>query len=49
MLCNREAREQYPAVRSKGDYWSVPTAEEVPESYRCPERTKREPGTGYRG
>jgi hypothetical protein len=47
--CRREAKEQYLAVRSKRDYWSVPVTEEVPETYLCAEYERRVPGTGYRG
>ncbi len=47
--CHRGAREQYLAVRSKSDYWSVPVTEEVPETYLCGEYQRRIPGTGYRG
>jgi Family of unknown function (DUF6304) len=49
MQCHRGAKEQYLAVRSKRDYWPVPVAETVPETYRCPEYQVRVPGTGYRG
>jgi hypothetical protein len=49
MACHRDAKEQYLAVRSKADYWSVPVTEDVPETYLCPEYQRRVPGTGYRG
>lgn len=49
MRCHRDAKEQYLAVRSKADYWSVPVTEEVPETYLCPEYRRRIAGTGYRG
>ena len=49
MRCHRDAKEQYLAVRSKVDYWPVPVAEDVMESYLCPEYDIRVPGTGYRG
>jgi hypothetical protein len=49
MSCHRSAKEQYLAVRSKQDYWSIPVTEEIPENYRCAEWTRRIPGTGYRG
>lgn len=49
MRCHRDAKEQYLAVRSKADYWSVPVTEEVPETYLCPEYQRRIAGTGYRG
>lgn len=49
MSCHRDAKEQYLAVRSKHDYWSVPVTEEVMETYVCPEYQRRIPGTGYRG
>ncbi len=47
--CHRGAKDQYLAVRSKLDYWSVPVTEEVPETYLCGEYQRRIPGTGYRG
>lgn len=49
MRCHRDAKEQYLAVRSKADYWSVPVTEEVPETYLCPAYQVRIAGTGYRG
>lgn len=49
MRCHRSAKEQYLAVRSKRDYWSVPVTEDVLETYLCPEYERRIPGTGYRG
>jgi hypothetical protein len=49
MSCHRGAKDQYLAVRSKHDYWSVPVTENVMESYLCPEYQRRIPGTGYRG
>jgi len=49
MACHRGAKEQYLAVRSKADYWSVPVAELVMETYVCDEYELRRPGTGYRG
>lgn len=49
MRCHRDAKEQYLAVGSKADYWSVPVTEEVPETYLCPEYQRRIAGTGYRG
>ncbi len=49
MRCHRDAKQQYLAVRSKNDYWSVPVTEEVMETYLCPEYQRRVPGTGYRG
>jgi hypothetical protein len=49
MSCHRGAKEQYLAVRSKRDYWSVPVTEDVMETYLCPEYQRRVPGTGYRG
>lgn len=49
MRCHRGAKEQYLAVRSKRDYWSVPVTEDVMETYLCPEYERRIPGTGYRG
>ena len=49
MACHRDAKDQYLAVRSKADYWSVPITEEVIETYLCSEYRRRVPGTGYRG
>jgi hypothetical protein len=49
MLCHRDAKQQYLAVRSKLDYWSVPVAEVVMETYLCLDYQRRVPGTGYRG
>jgi hypothetical protein len=49
MLCHRDAKEQYLAVRSKDDYFDVPVTEAVPETYLCPEYLPRIAGTGYRG
>jgi Family of unknown function (DUF6304) len=49
MRCHRGAKAQYLAVRSKLDYWSVPVAEDVMETYLCPEYERRISGTGYRG
>jgi len=49
ILCHREAKDQYLAVASKADYWSVPVTEEVVETYVCGEFVRRIPGTGYRG
>lgn len=49
ILCHRDAKAQYLAVRSKLDYWSVPVTEEVLETYLCGEYQRRVPGTGYRG
>ncbi len=48
LRCHRGAKEQYLAVRSKADYWTVPVTEEVPETYLCGEYQRRIPGTGYR-
>jgi hypothetical protein len=47
--CHRDAKEQYLAVRSKVDYWSVPTTEDVPETNLCEQYQLRIAGTGYRG
>ncbi|MFB8003561.1 DUF6304 family protein [Nocardia sp. NPDC056000] len=49
MRCHRDAKEQYLAVRSKADIWSVPVTEHVPETYLCPQYRLRIAGTGYRG
>jgi Family of unknown function (DUF6304) len=49
MRCHRDAKQQYLAVESKHDYWSVPVTEEVMETYLCPQYQRRIPGTGYRG
>ena len=47
--CHRGIKEQYLAIKSNTDYWSVPATEEVPEPYLCAEYQCRIPGTGYRG
>ncbi len=47
--CYRGVKDQYLAVRSKADYWSVPVTEEVPETHLCSDYQRRVPGTGYRG
>lgn len=49
MICHRNHRQSYLAVRSKRDYWNVPETEQIPEIYLCPEYQRRLPGTGYRG
>lgn len=49
MACHRDAKEQYLAVRSKTDYWSIPVTEDLLETYVCSEYQRRVPGTGYRG
>jgi hypothetical protein len=49
MRCHRDASEQYLAVTSKQEYWSVPVTEDVMETYLCSEFQPRVPGTGYRG
>ena len=49
MSCHRGAKEQYLAVRSKADYWSVPVTEDVMETHLCEDYERRTPGTGYRG
>ncbi len=49
MRCHRGAKEQYLAVRSKDDYFSVPKTEEVMETHSCAEFELRTRGTGYRG
>ena len=49
MLCHRGAKEEYLAVRSKYEYWSVPVTEIVMETHFCDEYRLRLPGTGYRG
>jgi Family of unknown function (DUF6304) len=49
MLCHRNAKQQYLAVRSKAEYWHVPATEEVMETHHCDEFQHRVPGTGYRG
>jgi hypothetical protein len=49
MLCHRNAKQQYLAVRSKAEYWRIPVTEEVMETHYCDEFQHRVPGTGYRG
>ena len=49
MLCHRNAKRQYLAVRSKAEYWHIPVTEEVMETHHCDEFQHRVPGTGYRG
>jgi hypothetical protein len=49
MSCHRGVKEQYLAVRSKADYWSVPVTEKVMETHLRPEYERHVPGTGYRG
>jgi hypothetical protein len=49
MFCPRAAKEQYLAVRSKTDYWTVPITEDVMETHLCAEYERRIPGTGCRG
>lgn len=49
MRCYREAKEQYLAVETKHDIWTVPATEAVPETYLCAHYRVRIPGTGYRG
>ncbi len=49
MACHRNNKQQYLAVQTKLDYFSVPVTEIVQETYLCPEFQKRVKGTGYRG
>lgn len=49
MRCHRDAKQQYLAVASKGDYWTVPAVEEVMETHVCPQYERRVAGVGYRG
>ena len=35
MFCHRGAKERYLTVSSKAEYWGVPVAEEVVETYLC--------------
>ncbi len=49
MSCHRDAKDQYLAVKSKGDYWKVPVTEDVPETHLCGDYERRIEGTGYRG
>jgi hypothetical protein len=49
MLCYRDNRAQYLAVKSKREYMKVYATEQVQETYLCPEFQRRIPGTGYRG
>jgi hypothetical protein len=49
MQCHRHAKPQYLAVRSTADYWRIPVAEDVPETYLCDDYQRRIPGSGFRG
>jgi hypothetical protein len=49
MLCHRNAKQQYLAVRSKAEYWRIPVTEDVVETHYCDEFQHRVLGTGYRG
>jgi hypothetical protein len=51
MLCFRNNKEGYLAVRTKREYMNLSPGpiETVQETYLCPEFERRVPGTGYRG
>jgi hypothetical protein len=50
MMCYRNKKEQYLKVRTKGDFFQLgAAAEDVQETFLCPEFERRIPGTGYRG
>lgn len=51
MMCFRDLKHEYLAVRSKADFWKVHGryTELVQETYLCPQFERRVPGTGYRG
>ncbi len=51
MVCFRECKAEYLAVRTKDDYIAVwdKNAGPVQETGICPEFTRRSPKTGYRG
>ncbi len=51
MMCFRDNKEKYLAVKTKSEYIEIMDSmtEFVQETYLCPEFKKRIPGTGYRG
>ena len=51
MMCYRNTKEEYLAVKNKIDYIDImdKMTEDVQETHLCPEFKKRVPGTGYRG
>jgi hypothetical protein len=51
MMCFRNLKSEYLAVKSKQDFWSVHDRYDrlVQETYLCPEFDRRIPGIGYRG
>ena len=51
MLCFRNLKSEYLAVKTKSDFWPVLNCTDicVQETYLCPEFTRRIRGTGYRG
>jgi hypothetical protein len=49
MMCFRNRKQDYLAVRSKHQMWSLKCDRLVQETYLCPEFERRVPGTGYRG
>ncbi|NHI94895.1 MAG: hypothetical protein EAX96_20570 [Candidatus Lokiarchaeota archaeon] len=51
MMCFRDNKENYLAVKSKNDFFAIEDTmtDYVQEIHICPEFQKRIPGTGYRG
>ena len=51
MMCFRNLKSEYLAVKSKQEFWSVHNRYDrmVQETYLCPEFKRRIPDTGYRG
>ena len=51
MMCFRNIKREYLAVKSKNDYIPLQGRHDrwVQETYYCPEFSRRKPGTGYRG
>jgi len=51
MICFRNLKSEYLAVKSKDDFWAVHNCYDriVQETFVCPEFARRVPGTGYRG
>ncbi|MBK8257863.1 MAG: hypothetical protein IPK82_34995 [Polyangiaceae bacterium] len=51
MMCFRNIKEQYLAVRTKDDFFEVQDHHDrmVQETFLCSDFTRRVPGTGYRG
>jgi hypothetical protein len=49
MMCFRNCKAEYLAVRSKHQMWALKCDRMVQETFLCPEFERRIPGTGYRG